>query len=147
MFTQALGFKFATPTTWRYVLLLSAVLGSVQLLISSAMVESPVWSKRNGKPQDAKTTLSKIWGNYETDRNQCLLQYIYIHTKALTAENRDAEDPLLADERPRAAEDRQETVSISQLFRSSELRRPVFIVSFAMICQQLSGLCLFLLHE
>jgi len=123
MFTQALGFKFATPTTWRYVLLLSAVLGSAQFLISPIMVESPVWSKRNGNPQDAKSTLGKIWGNYETD-----------------PDNRDSEDPLLENERPRSADDRQETVSISQLIRSSELRRPLFIVSFAMICQQLSGI-------
>lgn len=54
-----------------------------------------------------------------------------------SADNRGVEDPLLEDERPRTAE--EDTVSVPQLFASSELRRPLAIVCLAMICQQISG--------
>jgi len=125
MLTQSLGFKFATPTQWRFVLLFSAVLGTVQFLTSPIMVESPAWSTRHGNPQNAKNTLAKLWKSLPTDPKD------------------DVEDPLLDDQEPepsRAAEDRDVTVGISQLLKSPDLRRPLFIVTSVMLCQQISGI-------
>ena len=61
MITQLVGFKLATPTTWRYVLLLSALAAVAQFLISPSMVESPVWVIRSGDPQSGKVYRQKLW--------------------------------------------------------------------------------------
>ena len=61
MITQLIGFGLATPTAWRYVLLLSGLAAVGQFLISPAMVESPVWVIRNGDPQSGKIYHQKLW--------------------------------------------------------------------------------------
>ena len=61
MLTQLIGFKLATPTAWRYVLLFSGLTAIAQFLISPAMVESPVWAIRNGDPQSGKAYHQKLW--------------------------------------------------------------------------------------
>ena len=61
MITQLIGLKFATPAAWRYVLLLSSLIGLAQFLISPTMVESPVWAIRNGDPQSGKAYHQKLW--------------------------------------------------------------------------------------
>lgn len=61
MITQLVGFKLATPTAWRYVLLLSGLTAIAQFFISPTMVESPVWAIRNGDPQSGKTYRQKLW--------------------------------------------------------------------------------------
>jgi MFS family permease len=61
MITQLIGFKLATPTAWRYVLLLSGLAAIFQFLISPTMIESPVWAVRNGDPQSGKTYYQRLW--------------------------------------------------------------------------------------
>jgi hypothetical protein len=54
MITQVLGLRMATPTLWRFVLLFSFVASVVQLCLSRFIVESPVWLKQNGNPEDSR---------------------------------------------------------------------------------------------
>jgi len=61
MITQLVGFKLATPTAWRYVLLLSCLTAIVQFFVSPTMVESPVWAIRNGDLQSGKACHQKLW--------------------------------------------------------------------------------------
>ena len=61
MITQLIGFKLATPTTWRYVLLLSGLTAVAQFLIGPSMIESPVWAIRNGDPQSGKACRQRLW--------------------------------------------------------------------------------------
>lgn len=61
MTTQLIGFNLATPTAWRYVLLFSGLTATAQFLVSSTMVESPVWAVRNGDPQSGKIYHQKLW--------------------------------------------------------------------------------------
>ena len=49
-----------------------------------------------------------------------------------------AEDP--EDQRAKVPEEHQAAISIPQLFTAPELRKPLIIVCFSMLCQQLSGL-------
>jgi MFS transporter, SP family, solute carrier family 2 (facilitated glucose transporter), member 3 len=54
----------------------------------------------------------------------------------LTDVERDAED----EGRAKDPEEHQAAISTLQLFTASELRKPLIIVCFSMLCQQLSGM-------
>ncbi|KAI6150920.1 general substrate transporter [Pisolithus tinctorius] len=124
MVTQVMGFGLATPKHWRLVLFISAALSIVQCFMSPVITESPVYLKRIGLPEQQKRALQRLWSDY-------------IH--------RDSEElvdqPLLSNEEmPRPAVGDRATVTLPQLFRTPELRRPLFIAVFAMTSQQLSGI-------
>ncbi|KAI6019734.1 general substrate transporter [Pisolithus orientalis] len=124
MVTQVMGFGLATPKHWRLVLFISAALSIVQCFMSPVITESPVYLKRIGLPEQQKRALQRLWSDY-------------IH--------RDSEElvdqPLLSNEEmPRPAVGNRATVTLPQLFRTPELRRPLFIAVFAMTSQQLSVL-------
>lgn len=60
----------------------------------------------------------------------------------------DSQNPLLADverdadddgDHAKDPEEHQAAVSLPQLLTAAELRKPLIIVCFAMLCQQLSG--------
>ncbi|KAH9997557.1 hypothetical protein BJV77DRAFT_1058987 [Russula vinacea] len=118
MITQMLGLRMATPTLWRFVLLFSSTASIMQLCLSQFIVETPVWLKQHGKPEDSR------W--YKEFSNS-------------------VEDPLL-DETPQGSQhqldDHREPTSPSSLnlLMSYELRRPLVVVSSAMISQQVSVL-------
>ncbi|KAF9792267.1 general substrate transporter [Thelephora terrestris] len=116
MITQLVGFKLATPTAWRYVLILSGLTAVAQFSISPTMIESPVWAIRNGDPESGKLYHQKLW-------------------KGADLRSPD-EDPLLARDDD---DERQDAVSVPHALRSSELRLPLTIVSLAMVSQQVSG--------
>jgi MFS family permease len=61
MITQLLGLRMATPTLWRLVLLFSSVASVVQLCLSQFIVETPVWLKQNGKPEDSRAVQSFLF--------------------------------------------------------------------------------------
>lgn len=119
MVTQIIGLQFATQSQWRYVLLLSAAIGVAQFLASVTIVESPVWLTANGHREDTKAVGHRLWGIQESP---------------------SAVEPLLEEglesERPRAPD---QLVKLPQLFTSREFRRPLAIVCFAMLAQQISG--------
>lgn len=116
MTTQIVGLQFATQSLWRYVLFLSAAFGVFQIVISSAIAESPVWLSSKGRLEERKNVVHRIWGFREPA---------------------SAVEPLL-EEGGRDAGD--ENVKIPQLFTSKEFRKPLAIVCLAMLTQQISGM-------
>lgn len=54
MITQMLGLRMATPTLWRFVLSFSSAASIVQLCLSRFIVETPVWLKQHGKPEESR---------------------------------------------------------------------------------------------
>lgn len=155
MITQAMGLQLATPTQWRLVLIFSAVLGLIQLFMSTTMLESPHWSDRRGLLSDKDEVMGKIWRSTQIVRSVeseltvdalCCQRLIVL---ASVAPNYDIEEPLLdADEQTIVdeeipiinANEHEATVSVPTLLTSPELRRPLAIVCFLMLCQQLSGM-------
>lgn len=61
MLTQISGLQLATPSTWRYVLLISAFLGVAQFLLSGAVVESPAWLSAQHREGEAEAALRRVW--------------------------------------------------------------------------------------
>lgn len=129
MTTQSLGLRFSTPAQWRFVFVLSSALSVIQFVTSAVIVESPAWLRGKGPGPGAaeeRVRVSKqLWGEA---------------TASVDPEDVEA-DPLLFDE----AEARREeahglpSISVPQLFKSQDLRKPLLIVSLAMVSQQLSG--------
>ncbi|KAH9951488.1 general substrate transporter [Amylocystis lapponica] len=135
MITQAMGLQLATPRQWRLVLLFSAALSVAQLLVAPMMIESPTWLNRQGLLQQKDATSRRIWKSSQTMR---------------AASNFDTEDPLLNsgdidaetaadDESLKDADVHEAAISVPRLLVAKELRRPLTIVCFSMLCQQLSG--------
>ncbi|KAI0075467.1 general substrate transporter [Panus rudis PR-1116 ss-1] len=128
MTTQAIGLRWSTPHDWRLVLLTSAALSFVQLILGPFIVESPTWLSRHKHLDKKKVAARKLWGN-----------------TSATAERNDVEssDPLLGDEESDSESEQgkesHEAISVPQSFTKPELRRPLTIVCFSMLCQQLSG--------
>ncbi|KAJ2916836.1 hypothetical protein MD484_g3595, partial [Candolleomyces efflorescens] len=116
MTTQIIGMQFATRSQWRYVLFVSAALGVVQFLFSSAITESPVWLAARGRLEEKKLAAQRIWG---------------------IKEPASAVEPLL--EEGLESEASIENVTIPQLFGPREYKKPLAIVCFAMLAQQISG--------
>ncbi|KZV67967.1 general substrate transporter [Peniophora sp. CONT] len=129
MVTQAIGLRLADPKRWRAVLLISSVLSIVQILLSPAIAETPEWLKQNKMGDLATKAERRLWK----------------FNKTVTAGTEDAEDPLLGDGLMEESEadrrlEREETVSMLQVFTVSKFRRPLVIVCSAMISQQVSGI-------
>lgn len=135
MVTQGIGLQLATPRQWRIVLLFSAALALAQLLFSPFMIESPTWLDRLGLLLEKDKAARRIWNSAQVMRSP-------------DAPNYDSQDPLLGAEDPEAdpedvtkADDEHEgAISVPQLLVASELRRPLTIVCFSMLVQQLSGI-------
>ncbi|OJT14181.1 hypothetical protein TRAPUB_9292 [Trametes pubescens] len=133
MITQAMGLQLATPRTWRLVLLFSSALSLAQLLAGPMIVESPAWLNRHGLLRDKAASARRLWKSGHA-----------IHSPAVS--NEDAEDPLLgADEEStslnsaRRADEHEAAVNVPQVLLRREFRKPLAIVCFSMLCQQLSG--------
>jgi len=127
MVTQLLGLRMATPTLWRFVLLLSSLASIVQLCLSQVIVETPVWLHQRGRIDDFRNAQQDLFqqpGDMST------------------------EDPLLDDTGDASRHESDDhwatpsstSVSIPELLTSPELRRPLVVVSFLMMSQQLSGI-------
>jgi sugar porter (SP) family MFS transporter len=127
MVTQLLGLRMATPTLWRFVLLFSSFASIVQLCLSRFIVETPVCLKQLGRADDFR------------DAQRYLFQ---------RPDDMSVEGPLLddtSDDSQHESDDRwgaprSISVSIAELLKSRELRRPLVVGSVAMISQQLSGI-------
>jgi hypothetical protein len=144
MITQLLGLRMATPTLWRFVLLFSSVASVVQLCLSRFIIETPVWLKRNGKSEDSHTVQRFLFQEPGDPRFHVAIPALLWTNIHFLGFAHSVEDPLL-DETPEGfqheSDDRRESTSVSipNLLTSLELRRPLIVVSFAMISQQLSG--------
>jgi SP family facilitated glucose transporter-like MFS transporter 3 len=113
--TQALGLRLAEPDTWRFVLLISAVLGLAQLFFSGAIIESPASLRGRAAVRAAE---ERLWKGSSIG---------------------DAEDPLLPENEDTEHEGVR-PISVPQLFSAPELRKPLYIVCFSMLAQQVSGI-------
>ncbi|KAK7440273.1 Bifunctional purine biosynthesis protein PurH [Stygiomarasmius scandens] len=127
--TQLLGIYFSTPTSWRMVLFFSFALSAIQFLASPAIVESPRYlrSKFGQTSQEAKQVERRIWTSSDEDNS--------------------SSSPLLPERDPEAhppapESHSQPALSIPQvLFKPpAEVRRPLLIISCAMLGQQISGI-------
>ncbi|EGN96140.1 hypothetical protein SERLA73DRAFT_170556 [Serpula lacrymans var. lacrymans S7.3] len=127
MFTQALGLRLATSTQWRYVLLISCALSAIQLFSSPFVVESPVYLNRQGLIDEQKLAIGRIWG---TSRS----------TLRPDPERNDSEQPLLSNTDDHEEGHHETAVTVPRLLVTPELRRPLLIIVFAMLTQQLSGI-------
>ncbi|KAI0948397.1 hypothetical protein AcV7_009153 [Taiwanofungus camphoratus] len=134
MVTQAMGLQLATPHQWRIVLLFSMMLSIAQLLLGAITIESPNWLDRQGLLQEKDKVTRAIWKSSQVMRSPDLPNF-------------DSEDPLLGvgapdeDEDPtvKDPDEREGAISVPKLLTAPELRRPLTIVCFSMLCQQLSG--------
>ncbi|KAJ7582501.1 general substrate transporter [Mycena floridula] len=138
--TQLVGLNFATPTTWRFVLFISCALGLAQWFGSVFMVETPGWISAHssaGSKEEAAAVERRIWG--------------FSPSSSLEASSEPDTDetavnhPLLAQAEPDDATHiihAQATISLPTLiFRTPrDLYRPMVIVCFAMVGQQVSGI-------
>jgi MFS transporter, SP family, solute carrier family 2 (facilitated glucose transporter), member 3 len=61
MVTQMLGLRMATPTLWRFVFSFSSVASVMQLCLSRFIVETPVWLKQHGKPEDSRLVQKSLF--------------------------------------------------------------------------------------
>jgi CCR4-NOT transcription complex subunit 1 len=130
LITQILGFNFAEPGSWRTVFVVSFVLAVLQLLIGLRMVESPAWlAARNRKPE-ARAVSARLWKSSNEGDNA------HSHSGAYGGD--DAEEALLRERSP-LPQPSQPPATVAQCFRTPELRRPLIIVSLAMLAQQISG--------
>ncbi|KAK7023886.1 25S rRNA adenine-N(1) methyltransferase [Favolaschia claudopus] len=122
MITQAVGLRFATQ--WRSVLFLSAAASVAQFFLSGIVVDSPAWLEGKGYTEPRKSAAQKLWG-----------------TVPLPRPNADdsLEDPLL-DELEAHREENVTAFTVPQVLAARELRKPLAIVCFAMLSQQLSGI-------
>ncbi|KAI0807088.1 general substrate transporter [Fomes fomentarius] len=134
MITQSMGLRLATPRTWRLVLLISSGLALAQLLIGPLIVESPVWLNRHGLLRDKDASARRLWKGI-------------VAVRSPDVSNENPEDPLLGSDEergslnshPREAHQHQAAVTVPQVLLRAEFRRPLAIVCFSMLCQQLSG--------
>jgi len=137
MVTQGLGLSLADPHLWRFVLLFAAALSALQLLWAPMMIESPTWLNRHGLLHDKDKAARRLWKSGQIMRSP-------------DAPNDDSEDPLLEaadrdeeeDEHlsPTDREEHAEALNVPKALVRPEVRRPLIIVCFSMLAQQLSGI-------
>ncbi|KAJ3482500.1 hypothetical protein NLI96_g6940 [Meripilus lineatus] len=132
MVTQAMGLKLATPHEWRIVLLFSFALAAAMLLAGPLIVESPTWLARHNMTEQKSLATRWLYGVRDTPSRSV---------------SEDATvDPLLGDpdfdaetQRARGASSSGAAISVPHLLGARELRKPLTIVCFSMLVQQLSG--------
>ncbi|KAH9925279.1 general substrate transporter [Fomitopsis serialis] len=141
MITQIMGLQLATPTRWRTVLFFSAALAAVQFVVSGGMIESPTWLDRNGLLVEKDKAAKRIWKSGQIMRSTDTPNY-------------DSQDPLLSTDVEAVEDDtgtpvpvvevperndQEEAITVPELLKAPSLRRPLTIVCFSMLVQQLSG--------
>ncbi|KIM48995.1 hypothetical protein M413DRAFT_92306 [Hebeloma cylindrosporum] len=120
MLTQVAGINLATTSHWRYVFFISSCLALFQLLFASKIVESPPFLLHKNRMEDHKIARRRLWGD--------------------TVLSLASEESLLNDPEDLRAEPSEENVSVPRLFAVNELRKPLMVVSFAMLAQQICGI-------
>ncbi|KAI0736559.1 general substrate transporter [Fomitopsis betulina] len=138
MVTQIMGLQLATPTRWRTVLFFSAALAAAQFVLSGGMVESPTWLDRSGLLVEKDKVTQRIWksgGGLDTSNLESQDPLLGADVEAT---EEDAGTPVPVVEVPER-NDQEEAITVPELLATPGLRRPLFIVCFSMLVQQLSG--------
>ncbi|KDR81371.1 hypothetical protein GALMADRAFT_239236 [Galerina marginata CBS 339.88] len=120
MLTQLAGINLATPSMWRFVFLISFCLSALQFVSTSVVVESPAFLFSRHRLDEHKDAARRLWGS--------------------TISSLASEESLLDESENSPQPSDRENVTISQLFARRELRKPLMIVSLAMLSQQVSGI-------
>ncbi|KAH8108460.1 general substrate transporter [Phellopilus nigrolimitatus] len=132
--TEVLGFGLASPTIWRIVPFISAVLALAQIIAGALVAESHAWLARNGRTQEAQHVRERLWVDgggaaYET-----------VGGDDVDVEDNLEDDPLDTPAGSMFPTHSSKSLSLLQLLRTPELRNPLLVVVFAMAAQQLSGI-------
>ena len=167
--TQSIGLPLAKMSLWhwRFVLVVSAVLAVVQCLTVVFISETPTWLTAKGRHTQAIEASRRLWGCCYTGINSSSAPSTPRRSRnsSRTRGKRDGDSSrtltedseqqgLLSDEddedgapvqssvRPAVTSvvDPTEPITILELIKRKELRRPVAIVALAMISQQGSGI-------
>lgn len=138
MFTQLFGLNLATPHLWRYVFLISFCLSALQIVFTSAVVESPAFLFRQRQLEEQKKSATRLWGNstLSASGEQLMPFPSHIPIRAFAFK---AEEPLLSERNDCENGSTQEVLTVPQVFANSDFRRPLLIVCLAMLSQQISG--------
>jgi sugar porter (SP) family MFS transporter len=129
MLTQSLGLYLSTPRQWRFVLLISSALSIMQLFLGPFIAESPSYLGRKGLLEEQKIVSRRLWGVIESA------------SVLRRDDDNSLEDPLLQDAESQRDEAPHATaMTVPQLLKAPELRRPLLIVSLGMLSQQVSGI-------
>jgi CCR4-NOT transcription complex subunit 1 len=115
MLTQVAGITLATPSNWRFVFFISFTLSALQFLSSPMIVESPTWLFNQSRLEEHKHAVRTLWGEV------------------------DVEEPLLSQAEATREVSHQDTLTVPQVYATIGLRKPLMIVSLAMLSQQVSG--------
>ena len=153
---------------WRFVLVISAVLAIVQCLTVVLISETPAWLTAKGRHTQAVEVSRRLWGRHysevdpssapSTPRRSRNSSHIRGKredgsSRTLTEDEEqqgllgneddgDATNPHLPVHHPTTSSvvGPTESITILELLRRKELRRPVLVVALAMISQQGSGI-------
>jgi hypothetical protein len=101
-------------------------LAILQWVMGTQMIESPAWLAARNKKTEARVVSAKLWLTSDGTSVARSLQ-----------DDEDLE-ALLRDTEP-IPNQTQPSATITQCFKIPELRRPLMIVSLAMITQQICG--------
>ncbi|KAA1474808.1 general substrate transporter [Dentipellis sp. KUC8613] len=134
--TQALGMQMASPPYWRLVFMFSFALSALQLVVSPLMVDTPTSLKRKGDPR-LRSVIAKLW-TIGSPKGWDATPIETEHT-LLNGRDRDDVEDFEEPAEERESDIERPPVSILQVFKAPELRRPLSVVCFAMLTQQLSG--------
>ncbi|KAF8589928.1 general substrate transporter [Ramaria rubella] len=133
LLTQVLGIGLAAPTLWRFVLLISGALSLAQLLLSFLAIDSPVWLSDKSRLPEAKAAAALLWGDQTLVPTSRTSEDTLREEEGLLS-HQHTDDP---DGRPPIAS--RESPTFRQLIKPP-LLRPLLIVCFGMVAQQLSGI-------
>ena len=147
LFTQATGMHFARPSDWRYVTAISAAIAVLQVLASPFAINSPTWLSGSGLAVESQVASARLWGNNYTPLGHTesgaftfLQTRLSLLSNITDAQRESPEDPLLSEERPTDVPVYTiKPKSVLQILRMPEMKRPLYIMSFAMLAQQFSG--------
>ncbi|KAH9831019.1 general substrate transporter [Rhodofomes roseus] len=138
MITQIMGLQLATATRWRIVLFFSAALGAMQFVLSGGMIESPTWLDRNGLLVEKDKVTQRIWKSGRSPDSSNYDSQDPLLGADLEATEEDIRTPVPVVEVPER-NDQEEAIKVPELLVTPSLRRPLTIVCFSMLVQQLSG--------
>ncbi|EJT98563.1 hypothetical protein DACRYDRAFT_18146 [Dacryopinax primogenitus] len=132
LLTQCVGLVLARESLWRYVLVIAAGFGAVQLLTSSLIYDTPVWLEDQGREQDAKRAAQLLWGEADLAIGDEVPEEAE-RQPLFDGENSAADDvPATPVPRPPA--------TFKEVFTSPALRRPLMVTLLVFFAQQGSGI-------
>lgn len=131
--TQAIGLPLAKKSQWRLVMVISSALALIHAAFSIFVHDTPAWLSAKGRQPEAVHVSRRLHGKR--------LDSTTLPTDSEQAVDDDRSSLLSRHERPASPPSQpSESLSITALLGRQDLLNAVFIVSFAMLAQQGSGI-------